>query len=47
MTSFSDDNQADVIESFNSASRYLVDLLIIDKLIRSYGQSNISTKTTV
>ena len=29
MKSFSDDNQADIIEAFNSTSRYLVDLLNI------------------
>ena len=40
------DNQADVIEAFNSTSRYLDDLLNIDNpyfegMIR-YGQSNLS-----
>ena len=30
MTSLSNDNQADIIESFNSTSRYLDDLLNID-----------------
>ena len=30
MTSLSDDNQADITELFNSASRYLDDLLNID-----------------
>ena len=30
MTSLSDDNQADIIEAFNSISRYLDDLLNID-----------------
>ena len=30
MTSLSDDNQADIIEAFNSTSRYLNDLLNID-----------------
>ena len=30
MTSLSDDNQADIIEAFNSTSRYLYDLLNID-----------------
>ena len=30
MTSVSDDNQVDIIEAFNSTSRYLDDLLIID-----------------
>ena len=31
MTSLSDDIQADIIEAFNSTSRYLDDLLNIDK----------------
>ena len=30
MTSLSDDNQADIIEAFNSTSRYLDDLINID-----------------
>ena len=30
MTSLSDDTQADIIEAFNSISRYLDDLLMID-----------------
>ena len=30
MTSFSGDNQSDIIEAFNSTSRYLDDLLNID-----------------
>ena len=30
MTSFSDDNQADIIEAFKSTSSYLDDLLNID-----------------
>ena len=30
MTSLSDDNQADIIEAFNSTARYLDDLLNID-----------------
>ena len=30
MTSLSDDNQADIIQAFNSTSRYLDDLLNID-----------------
>ena len=30
MTSLSDDNQFDIIEAFNSSSRYLDDLLNID-----------------
>ena len=30
MTSLSDDNQSDIIEAFNSRSRYLDDLLDID-----------------
>ena len=32
MLSLSDNNQADIIEAFNSTSRYLDDLLNIDKL---------------
>ena len=32
MTSLSNDNQADIIEAFNSTSRYLDDLLNIDNL---------------
>ena len=32
MTSLSDDNQADIIEAFNSTSRYLDDLRNIDNL---------------
>ena len=32
MTSISDGNQADIIEAFNSTSRYLDDLLNIDNL---------------
>ena len=31
MLSLSDNNQADVVEAFSSASRYLDDLLNIDK----------------
>ena len=30
MTSLSDDNQADIIEAFNTTSRYLDDLLNLD-----------------
>ena len=38
------DNQADVIETFNSTSRYLDDLLNIDNpYFESNGQSNLST----
>ena len=33
MLSFSEDNQSDVIEAFNSTSRYLDDLLNIDNNI--------------
>ena len=33
MTSLSNDNQADIIEAFNSTSRYLDDLLILTILI--------------
>ena len=32
MTSLSDDNQADIIQVFNSTSRYLGDLLYIEML---------------
>ena len=32
MLSFSEDNQSDVIEAFNSTSRYLDDLLNIDNI---------------
>ena len=32
MTSLSDDDKADIIEAFNSTSRYLDDLLNIDNL---------------
>ena len=32
MTYLSDDNQADIIEAFNSTSRYLDDLLNFDNL---------------
>ena len=39
MDSLNHDNQADVIEAFNSTSRYLYDLLNIDR----YGQSKLST----
>ena len=39
MISLSDDNQADVIEAFNSTSRYLDDLLNIDNSC----QSNLTT----
>ena len=41
MTSLSADNQADVIEAFNSTIRYLDDLLNIDFLRN--GQPNLST----
>ena len=35
MLSLSDNNQADIVESFNSTSRYLDDLLNIDKILMS------------
>ena len=35
MLSLSEDNQSDVIEAFNSTSRYLDDLLTITSLIAS------------
>ena len=37
MTSLSDDNQADIIDAFNSTSRYLDDLLNIDNQIYPPG----------
>ena len=43
MTSLSDDNQADIIESFNSTSRYLDDLFNIVSLFRRNGQSKLSS----
>ena len=33
MMSLSDDNQADVIDAFNTTSRYLDDILIINNII--------------
>ena len=41
MDSFNHDNQADVIEAFNWTSRYLDDILNIDR----YGQSNQGAKS--
>ena len=38
MDSLNHDNQADVIEALNSTSRYIDDLLNIDR----HGQSNLS-----
>ena len=38
MLSLSDNNQIDIIESFNSTSRYLDDLLNIDKKVSEYDQ---------
>ena len=44
MTSLSDDNQADIIETFNSVSRYLDDLLNIDNShFEGMGNQIIST----
>ena len=44
MTSLSVDNQADIIEAFHSTSRYLDDLLNIEKsLFRRNGQQDLST----
>ena len=42
MVSLSNDTQADIIEAFNSASRYLEDLLNIDNLTLKNGHSNLS-----
>ena len=42
MKDLSSDNQADVIEAFNSTSRYLDDLLNIDNPYFEYGQPNLS-----
>ena len=35
MTSLSDDKQADIIDAFNSMSRYLDDILNIDKVFNN------------
>ena len=43
MTSLSDDNQADVIEAFNSTSRYLDDLLKLTILISKEWSTKLST----
>ena len=43
MTSLSDDNHADIIESYNSTSRYLDDLFNIVSLFRRNGKSNLSS----
>ena len=44
MTSLSDDNQADIIEAFNSTSRCLDDLLNTYNFIsKVYNQLNLST----
>ena len=43
MTSLPDDNQADIIEVFNSTCKYLDDLLNIESLFRRNGQPNLST----
>ena len=43
MFSFSDNNQADVVEAFNSTSRYLDELLNIDNpYFCTNGKSDIS-----
>ena len=42
MVSPSDDKQADVIDAFNTPSRYLDDILnIIIFILRQFGKSNI------
>ena len=44
MTSFSGDNQADIIEAFNSTSRYVDAFsLYCQSLFRRNGQPNVST----
>ena len=43
MTSLSDDIQANIIEPFNSTSRYLDILLNIISLFRRNGQSKLSS----
>ena len=40
MKSLSDDNQADIMEAFNSTSRYLDDLLNIDNPYFDEGMVN-------
>ena len=43
--SLSDDKQADIIDAFNTTSRYLDDILNINNVhFRQYGKSNISFK---
>ena len=42
MLSLSDNNQADVVEAFNSTSRYLDHLLNSDYPYRTNGRSDIS-----
>ena len=37
----SDDKQADVINAFNTTSRYLNDVLNINNVFTQYGKSNI------
>ena len=41
MMSLSDDKQADVIDAFNTTSRYLDDILNINNFFWQYGKSNI------
>ena len=43
MTSLFDDNQADIIEVFNSTFKYLDYLINIESLFRRNGQPNLST----
>ena len=43
MTSLSNDNQADIIEAFNSTSRYFDDVLILTILILKEWSTNLST----
>ena len=39
MMSLSDDKQADIVDAFNTTSRYLDDILNIDNVILTYGKS--------
>ena len=44
MLTLSDNNQADVIATFNSTSRYCGDLILLIILISKYGKSDIQTE---
>ena len=47
MKSLSRENQADIIEAFNSTSRYLDDLLNIDNILSPNGGPDIPYRTTI